>query len=156
MTECVWLYVPVWEKISMDSNAAPDSSEILQRMLNAVEPGSYIRPHRHVTPPKPESVIVLSGTVGYVRFDDGGVPVEAFTAGAGGPTIGFDTRAGVWHTYFALVPGTVVYEAKPGPYKASTDKEFPSWRAERFAPPEGRPDASEYLDKLVRLVLEKQ
>ena len=42
--------------------------EHVQRMLNAVEPGSYVRPHRHVNPVKPEAFVVLRGSVLVVRF----------------------------------------------------------------------------------------
>jgi hypothetical protein len=45
---------------------------MLHRMLNAIEPGSYIRPHRHQSPPKPESIIVLSGSLALVKFGGDG------------------------------------------------------------------------------------
>ena len=48
----------------------------LQRMLNAIQPGSYIRPHRHFDPPKSESVILLQGMLGYVSFRDDGTPQD--------------------------------------------------------------------------------
>ncbi|MBK5930295.1 DUF6159 family protein [Halochromatium salexigens] len=35
----------------------------LHRMVNAMQPGSYARPHRHSNPPKAEAFIVLSGAV---------------------------------------------------------------------------------------------
>ena len=36
------------------------------RMLNAIEPESYIRPHRHLEPPRDEAFFVLRGKgVGY-------------------------------------------------------------------------------------------
>src|SRR5438128_465116 len=50
--------------------------EHVQRMLNAVEPGSYVRPHRHVSSVKPEAFVVLRGSVLVVRFSDDGAPVE--------------------------------------------------------------------------------
>jgi hypothetical protein len=49
-------------------------SDPLHRMLNAVQPGSYVRPHRHLDPPKAEAWIVLRGAVLFVTFfDDGGI-----------------------------------------------------------------------------------
>ena len=33
----------------------------LQRMLNVLQPKSYIQPHRHQYPPKAESVVVVRG-----------------------------------------------------------------------------------------------
>ena len=37
--------------------------DTLHRMFNAVQPDSYIRPHRHLKPPKAEAWIVLRGKV---------------------------------------------------------------------------------------------
>jgi hypothetical protein len=49
-------------------------SDPLHRMLNAIQPGSYVRPHRHLDPPKAEAWIVLRGAVLFVTFlDDGTV-----------------------------------------------------------------------------------
>lgn len=118
-----------------------------QRMLNALEPGSYIAPHRHLTVPKAEALVVLSGSVGVVVFDDQGGPrVQALLCledrGAGsGPA--FDLRAGVWHTMFALESSSVVFEMKAGPYDPDNDKQFAPW-----APKEGEPEAAPYLATL--------
>jgi cupin fold WbuC family metalloprotein len=120
-------------------------TDTLQRMLNALQPGSYVRPHRHHTPPRAEAIVLLSGSIGFVPFFHNGVPdVENFvllhrTRGS----LAVDCRESVWHTFFALEPDTVVFEAKPGPYDAATDKEFALW-----APPEGASEAPLYLEEL--------
>jgi cupin fold WbuC family metalloprotein len=117
----------------------------LQRMLNALQPGSYVRPHRHLDPPKSESLILLQGTLGYVSFGDDGVPeAESFLVlDAERDVYGCDIRPGTWHTVFALAPDTVVFEAKPGPYDPEADKEFPVW-----APPEYSREAAVFLAEL--------
>lgn len=46
------------------------------RLLNAVEPGSYIRPHRHLDPAKDETLIVVRGRLGAVVFDEAGNVVD--------------------------------------------------------------------------------
>lgn len=124
----------------------------LQRMLNAIEPGSYIRPHRHISPPKAEGLIVLSGSLGFVPFSAEGQPKEDsfIHIGRESGVLGVDYRAGVWHSFFALEPGTVLYEVKPGPYEAATDKEFAPW-----APEEATPAAVEYLARLEELFRSK-
>jgi hypothetical protein len=60
-----------------------------------------------------------------------------------GPTFGVDLVPGVFHTFLAIEPDTVVYEVKTGPYSASDDKTFA-----RFAPAEGTLEASQYLEHL--------
>jgi hypothetical protein len=60
-----------------------------------------------------------------------------------------DCREGVWHTFFALEPDTVVFEVKAGPHDAATDKEAAPW-----APDENSPDAAAYLQHLRKLFSE--
>jgi cupin fold WbuC family metalloprotein len=121
-------------------HAAPDDS--LQRMLNALQPDSYVQPHRH-DGMKAESVIVLRGRVGFVTFDDGGDVTASVAAAPGTDCIGLDVRPRVYHTFFALVPDTVVFEVKAGPYDPQRAKEFAPW-----APGEDDPAAPDYLAEL--------
>jgi len=114
----------------------------LQRMLNALQPGSYIRPHRHLDPPKSESLVLLQGMLGYVSFVADGTPDEEnlLLLERERGVHGCDIRPGVWHTIFALVPDTVIFEVKPGPYSPANDKDFAPW-----APPEYNAEASAFL-----------
>ena len=105
--------------------------ELFQRMLNAVEPGSYVRPHRHLDPGKTEVFVALRGRALIVRFDAEGAPVEGVVISAEGPVRGIEIPIGAWHALMSLESGTVLYEAKEGPYVATTDKDFAQW-----APPE--------------------
>jgi cupin fold WbuC family metalloprotein len=120
-------------------------SATLQRMFNAVQPDSYIPPHRHLEPPKAESWVVLRGALAFFTFDDQGTITECLEIRAGGELFGVDLEPGVYHTFFALEANTVVYEVKDGPYSPATDKAFAEW-----APREGTPEASRYLATLVR------
>jgi cupin fold WbuC family metalloprotein len=43
-----------------------------QRLFNAIEPGSYIRPHRHASDPRDELLIAVRGALALVTFDDRG------------------------------------------------------------------------------------
>lgn len=118
--------------------------DVLQRMVNTLQPGSYIRPHRHA-PDRGESLLVLSGTLLYLTFTDGGAVDQAITLVAGSERVGVDIDGGIWHCFAALVPDTVLFEVKPGPYNAETDKEFAVW-----APEEYSPDAEAYLEELLQ------
>lgn len=118
----------------------------LQRMLNALQPGSYIPPHRHGSPPKAESIVVLKGAICYVGFSESGVIDTVLFAGSECPFLGIDIDANVYHTFFAIKPDTVLFEAKPGPYDEATDKQFAPW-----APAEGSVDSREFLAKLEEL-----
>ncbi len=107
-------------------------SALLQRMLNAIQPGSYIRPHRHAKD-RAESIIVLRGAIRFLIFDDRGEMFQTLELRAGTPTFGIDFEGGVWHSFQALEKDTVLFEVKPGPYNPDTDKEFAPWAPEEFS-----------------------
>lgn len=118
-----------------------------QRLLNAVEPDSYIAPHRHLDPRKDETMIVLRGCLGLVIFDDAGAVARTAVLQAGGARAGaccgVDIPHGTWHTLVALEPGSVFLEAKAGPYLPLVPAERAPW-----APAEGDAAAADYLEKL--------
>lgn len=87
-----------------------------QRLFNAIEPGSYIRPHRHTTDPKDELLIAVRGSMGVVIFDDQGMATEVVYFGArrNGEVFaaGVELSAGTWHTVVALETGCILLEVK--------------------------------------------
>ncbi|MEO6458371.1 MAG: WbuC family cupin fold metalloprotein [Chloroflexia bacterium] len=105
--------------------------DYIQRMLNAIEPESYARPHQHRDPDKVELFVALRGSVLMVRFSEDGVPIEGVVVSADGPVRGVEVPAGAWHCLLSLESGTVLFEVKEGPYDAATDKRFAPW-----SPPE--------------------
>jgi cupin fold WbuC family metalloprotein len=128
-------------------NFHPSDDYPAHRLLNAIEPGSYIRPHRHLDPNKDETMVVLRGRLGVALFDDAGLIARAAVLGAGADAVGIDIAHGTWHTVFALEPGTVFLEAKAGPYRPLGADEAASW-----APEEGAPDAAAYLAALIAAI----
>jgi cupin fold WbuC family metalloprotein len=113
----------------------------VHRLLNAIEPGSYVRPHRHLEPPKTETVVVVSGGLGLLVFDDGGaVLTTALLRPAPGRFLA-DLPAGAWHSFVALEPGTVFFETKAGPYAPPAPGDLAPW-----APEEGE-ERAEGLEK---------
>jgi cupin fold WbuC family metalloprotein len=115
----------------------------LHRMLNAVQPESYVRPHRHLDPPKAEAWIVLRGSLLFFTFHDDGRVRERRVLRAAGPAFGVDLVPGIYHSFIALEPDTVIYEVKNGPYQAHNDKAFAPW-----SPEEGSAQAPAYMAEL--------
>jgi cupin fold WbuC family metalloprotein len=113
------------------------------RLLNAMQPDSYIPPHRHLDPNKDETFVVLRGLLGLVLFDDTGKVIRLAKVGAGGTAIGVDIPHGTWHTAVALETDTVFLEAKAGPYLPFTPAEKAPW-----APAENTAGAAPYLAAL--------
>lgn len=128
-------------------NFHPDDNAVCQRLLNAVEPDSYIPPHRHNDPAKSESIIVLRGRLGAVFFDDRGAVTDRAVLEPDGAAVGINVPAGTFHTVLALASGTVFFEAKAGPYLPLAPAEKAPW-----APAEGEAGANGYLEWLRSLV----
>ncbi len=126
----------------MNYNFHAGMEENPHRFLNVMLRGTYVAPHRHLDPPKPEAFLVLEGRIAFLTFDDQGRVTTRNELGEGGP-LGIDVAAGVWHTLIVLTPHAVLYEVKPGPYSTATDKDFAPW-----APREGEPGVADYLRAL--------
>lgn len=125
-------------------NLHADYADPCQRFLNAVLAHSYIRPHRHASDPKVETLFVLRGRFGVVTFDAAGT-VESTTIlslGDGGAS-GIELAPGEWHTVIALSPSAVLLEMKAGPFNPQAAKEMAAW-----APFEDSTEAPAYLEML--------
>lgn len=116
-------------------------------MVNALEPNSYIPPHRHFSVPKNELMVALRGKMALVMFDESGLVTEVLKLGC--DLVGSESAAGVelapetWHTVVALEPSCILLEIKAGPFDPTQPKDIASW-----APEEGAPQARTYLQKL--------
>jgi cupin fold WbuC family metalloprotein len=119
----------------------------VHRLLNAFEPSSYVRPHRHRDPPKHETLAVLRGRGAVVAFDDGGAVSAVAVLTPSGPQHVAEVPAGTWHTLVALEPGTVYLEVKEGPYAQPAAADWAPW-----APDPSAPGAADWLEALRRRV----
>ena len=115
----------------------------VQRLLNFLQPGTYIRPHRHSHPDKDESILCIRGRLGALFFNADGTLTATKVLDAGGPTIGVDIPHRTFHSLVALEPGTVFFEAKAGPYEPLGEDDIASW-----APAEGDNEATSYHAQL--------
>ncbi len=125
-------------------NLHPQLDDPVQRFLNAIEPGSYVRPHRHTNPSRWELFVILAGAALVVILDDEGRVTERVELDAGGPVRAIEIPAGAWHTLAAREPGTVLFEFKAGPYAAVDDKDFAAW-----APREGDAACHSFIERLL-------
>jgi cupin fold WbuC family metalloprotein len=116
--------------------------EPVQRMLNAIHPGSYITPHKHENPDKVELIAILRGAAVVTHFSDVGEVLACHRIEVGTPTLGVDIPPRSYHNFVALSP-CVILEIIQGPYIAETHKRFASW-----APAEGTAETVGYLEQL--------
>ncbi|MBT0665245.1 WbuC family cupin fold metalloprotein [Geobacter pelophilus] len=119
------------------------------RLFNAIEPGSYIPPHRHLDPNKDETFVIVSGALGVLMFNDDGTIDSSVVLTVGGPAIAVDIPHGRFHGAVSLAPGTVFFEAKAGPYRPLLPEEQAGW-----APQADSSDSCQYLAMLTAHLLE--
>ncbi len=119
-----------------------------QRLFNAIEPGSYICPHRHTTELREELLIAIRGSMALVTFDDQGSVTDILRFGAekneGDLAAGAKVVSSTWHTVIALETGCLLLEIKAGPFDPNQPKDLAPW-----APQEGSQDAKGYLQYLI-------
>jgi cupin fold WbuC family metalloprotein len=133
-------------RLRMNYNFHEHMDEPVHRLINAMEPGTYLRPHRHLNPDKDESFLILRGRVAIFIFDDQGRITEQFILDARSGVYGAEIKAGVWHGLIVLETGSVLYEVKGGPYVPVSAENFAPWSPA----PEDTDGVREYLEILTR------
>ena len=128
-----------------------DHDASLHRMMNVMQPGTYIRPHRHSNPPKAESIILVRGGLWFVTFTEHGDLDGSWLLQPGLGDFGVDIMPGVFHSFLVTEPDTVIFEVKPGPYVKASDKDFASW-----APHEGDSEVEAYQQNLLTQIESRQ
>lgn len=104
----------------------PEPQDPVQRLLIALQPGTYIRPHCH--PEQWELLMMIAGEVELLGFDADGTLTERLPLAANGDCVGMELPPGHWHTLRVTAPASLL-EIKPGPLRAAS---FADW-----APAEG-------------------
>jgi cupin fold WbuC family metalloprotein len=115
----------------------------IHRLLNAMEPDSYVQPHRHLAAPRTETLLCVRGRGAIVVFGDDGSMDERFVLAPDGPDFVAELPPGTWHSLLALEPGTVFFEVKAGPYVALEEDDIASW-----APAPKDPGVADYLARM--------
>lgn len=102
------------ERLRMSLDLRTSADDQSQRMLNAVEPGTPLPIHRHRT--SAETVVIVRGSLIERFYDDAGVLAEEIQMEVGGRCPVLQIPASQWHSIEVLESGTVIFEAKDGPY----------------------------------------
>ena len=123
-------------RLRKNVNFHPADDFPAHRLINAMQLGSYVRPHRHLDPSKDETIVALQGRFGYLSFNEHGGIQEAIELTAGGPVFGIDIPHGTIHTILALESDSVFFETKAGPFIPLSENEIAAW-----SPAEGSEEA---------------
>ncbi|WP_044873525.1 WbuC family cupin fold metalloprotein [Pseudomonas sp. LFM046] len=114
--------------------------EPCHRMAVGLQPETYIPPHRHLSPDKAESLLVLKGRLGLLIFDEQGAVIDQRELATGGDCVGVDLPPGVFHALVVLEPDSMLFECKAGPYRPVGEGEQAPW-----APREGEAGVADYM-----------
>jgi len=106
-------------RMNYDLRNTPDDPS--QRMLNALEPGTVMPIHRHRN--TSETVVVLRGKVKWLYYNDKGELTDEILVESDGDIRGLSVPVGQWHSLECLESGSVILEAKDGPWEAMKDED---------------------------------
>ena len=126
-------------------NFHKSSTDFIQRFLNALQPATYLQPHKHENPDKVEIFILLTGKVLIVEFDDKGEIIDHVILDHKRGNFGVELPPKTWHSFLALESNSVLYEIKEGPYNPDTDKTLAEW-----APPESTQEGIEFNNQILK------
>ena len=97
----------------MNYNFHEDLSDKCQRLLNALEPGTVMPIHHHKVD---EMFVILRGRVNVTIHNDEGEVIQSVALSPSLGQYAVNIKAGEWHSLTCEEPGTVIMEAKEGPY----------------------------------------
>ena len=135
----------VSERKRANYNFHKSANDTMHRMLNCLNLGTYITPHKHENPDKNEAFIILKGKILIVTFTEKGEISTHMILEAGTDQFGAEIPPRTYHTLIPLEKGSILYEIKDGPWDIKTDKTFASW-----APMEGDRDGLNYNNEILR------
>ena len=136
-------------RLRMNYNFHEELDDPVNRLLNAMEPGTYLRPHRHLNPDKDEVFILLRGKAAVFIFDEVGNVTESIILSPAEGMYGAEIKAGVWHGMVVLESGSVIYEVKQGPFAPLSADNLAPWSPAA----EDKDAADAYIKKLESLLI---
>lgn len=112
-------------RLRMNYNFHATMDAPIHRLLNALEPGTYLPPHRHRD--KEETYLVLRGSLLACFYDEAGNVTERALLNPSEGKYGLEIPPCTWHSIVALESGTVIFEIKKGPYSPLSPEDLASW-----------------------------
>lgn len=101
-------------RLRMNYNLHESFEDSVQRMFNALEPGTIVPIARH--PYSSETLIMLRGKLRVLIYDDNKNIIEDVVIAPNSDNIGYHIPKGTWHKVESLEHGTICFETREGPY----------------------------------------
>ena len=110
-------------RLRMNLDLRNSENDGSQRMLNAIEPGSPERIHRHQQ--TSETVVCIRGRVVEEFYDElERICTDSIVLTPNGPNVAVNIPAGQWHSIRAVESGSVVLAVKDGKYEPLSDADI--------------------------------
>lgn len=100
--------------LRMNYNLHESLDDKVQRLLNAMEPGTVFPIQRHRD--TAETMMIVRGMLKITIYDDEKNIIEECVLNPLDGKYGYHIPKGVWHGVEVLAPNTVMFEVKEGPY----------------------------------------
>lgn len=100
--------------LRMNYNLHESFDDQVQRMFNALEPGTIVPIARH--PNSSETLIILRGKLRVLVYNDNKDIIEDVILSPNLENIGYHISKGVWHQVQSFEEGTICFETREGPY----------------------------------------
>ena len=102
------------DRLRKNYNLHRSLNDHVQRLLNALEPGTQLPVHRHLH--TDETYVLLRGSLNVLLYNEKKELIECIPLNPKNGKHGVSIPAGQWHTVEVLEKGTVIFEIKQGPY----------------------------------------
>ena len=135
-------------RLRMNYNFHEHLDDPVNRLLNALEPGTYLRPHRHLNPKKDEIFLLLRGRIAVFLFDNKGEITQTQILDPKEGVYGAEIKAGTWHGLLVLESGSVIYEIKEVPFAPLAPENFAPWSPA----PEDTKGVAKYMELLGKAI----
>lgn len=110
-------------RLRANQNLHEALSDSIQRLAIAMEPDTFVRPHRH--PHTWEMLFPLRGRFVVLHFDATGTVIDRTVLGEDCQVL--ENPAGVWHAVLSLDAGGIIFEVKHGPYVPVAEADYAPW-----------------------------
>lgn len=104
------------KRLRKNYNIHESLDETVHKLLNVLQPGTVLPIHRHLHPPKKETIVLLQGSLIMELYDENKQVVASYELSKESGNFICEIYPEEWHTYFPLEKDTLVLGIKEGPY----------------------------------------
>ena len=109
-------------RLRMNHNLHDSLESKVQRLFNALEPGTVLPIHRHQN--TDETYILIRGKIEVIFYDNKKNITDRFIVCQEDGIFGIHIPKNTWHTLEVLESGSVIFEVKEGPYQPISENDI--------------------------------